>query len=236
MIFDACGGILLPCCLAALQVYTVTGEYAHAEGRKSPVVDGRVLRDISGKEMRCPILLNPPEKAIIKTVVEAFGNVVELLMICAPSCTLFANGCPVLCAVCCRVLARAYAADCLSIRNAYALIMFLTDKLYLSFLVCTLHSISFLSGQRVCGLDLLRSHNQSFVCDVNGWSFVKSSFSYHDDCAQILRNLIVLNCYSSPRHVSSTPILCGRQPPPPPPSLLSLSLAVRFLRPFLCYV
>lgn len=104
-----------------IKVYTVTGDYAHAEGRKSPTIDGRVLRDAGGKEIRCPILLTPLEKLIAKKIVSIFK-------------------------------------------------------------------------QNVCGFDLLRDHSNSFVCDVNGWSFVKQSASYHDDSANILRHLILKQC------------------------------------------
>ena len=47
-----------------IQVYTVGPNYAHAEARKSPALDGIVERDVDGKELRYPIILTAKEKQI----------------------------------------------------------------------------------------------------------------------------------------------------------------------------
>ena len=61
-------------------MYTVGPRYAHAEARKSPVVDGRVLRTPDGKEVRFPVLLSPQEKEISRMVCLAFGQKVSAVL------------------------------------------------------------------------------------------------------------------------------------------------------------
>ncbi|XP_062700954.1 inositol hexakisphosphate and diphosphoinositol-pentakisphosphate kinase 2 isoform X15 [Aedes albopictus] len=101
-----------------VKVYTVGPDYAHAEARKSPALDGKVERDSDGKEVRYPVILSNAEKLISRKVCLAFK-------------------------------------------------------------------------QTVCGFDLLRANGKSFVCDVNGFSFVKNSNKYYDDSAKILGNMIL---------------------------------------------
>ncbi|XP_049928555.1 inositol hexakisphosphate and diphosphoinositol-pentakisphosphate kinase 2 isoform X5 [Epinephelus moara] len=101
-----------------VKVYTVGPDYAHAEARKSPALDGKVERDSEGKEIRYPVMLTAMEKLVARKVCLAFK-------------------------------------------------------------------------QTVCGFDLLRANGHSYVCDVNGFSFVKNSMKYYDDCAKVLGNMVM---------------------------------------------
>ena len=101
-----------------IKVYTIGPEYAHAEARKSPSLDGKVQRSSEGKEIRYPINLTPEEKEYAKKIVERFK-------------------------------------------------------------------------QNICGFDILRAKGKSYVCDVNGWSFVKGNKKYYEDCVELLRKIIL---------------------------------------------
>ena len=46
-------------------------------------------------------------------------------------------------------------------------------------------------NQVVCGFDILRSDDQSYVCDVNGFSLVKKNEKYYNLCAASLRKIII---------------------------------------------
>lgn len=59
-------------CVCVFQVYTVGPDYAHAEARKSPALDGKVERDSEGKEVRYPVMLTAMEKLVARKVCLAF--------------------------------------------------------------------------------------------------------------------------------------------------------------------
>lgn len=101
-----------------IKVYTIGPEYAHAEARKSPSLDGKVQRSSEGKEVRYPVNLTPHEKELARKIVNTFK-------------------------------------------------------------------------QNVCGFDILRARGHSYVCDINGWSFVKGNKKYYEDCAILIRKMIL---------------------------------------------
>ena len=45
--------------------------------------------------------------------------------------------------------------------------------------------------QNICGFDILRCQGNSYVCDVNGFSFVKGNQKYYSDCTNFLRKYIL---------------------------------------------
>ena len=43
----------------------------------------------------------------------------------------------------------------------------------------------------IIACDICRVHGRSYVCDVNGFSFVKNSRKYYDDCSRVLYELML---------------------------------------------
>jgi inositol hexakisphosphate/diphosphoinositol-pentakisphosphate kinase len=53
-----------------IKVYAVGPYYMYAEARRSPTLDGVVLRNSEGKEIRFPVILTPTEKFICNRIVQ----------------------------------------------------------------------------------------------------------------------------------------------------------------------
>jgi inositol-hexakisphosphate/diphosphoinositol-pentakisphosphate 1-kinase len=148
---------MLVCCAWA--------SYAHAEARKSPVVDGKVLRTADGKEMRFPVLLTPQAWVELRHAGTLRSH--YQLHVWKPATK--------------GMCKTAWPSFSIAPKKCMC-----TQEKDVARLVVTAFK------QNVCGFDLLRSEKgQSYVMDVNGWSFVKNSRRYYDDTAGILRTCVV---------------------------------------------
>ena len=58
--------------------------------------------------------------------------------------------------------------------------------------------------QNICGFDILRCQGNSYVCDVNGFSFVKGNQKYYSDCTNFLRKYILHGLKKDNNLLSST--------------------------------
>jgi len=61
--------------------------------------------------------------------------------------------------------------------------------------------------QNVCGFDILRTDGGSYVCDVNGWSFVKGNQKYYNDCSTLIRKHLLDECGVTSANTSMMMIL-----------------------------
>lgn len=51
---------------------------------------------------------------------------------------------------------------------------------------------------------MLRCGGKTYVCDVNGFSFVKTSYKYYEDCAMQLRRIILRKLNRTLTHPSKS--------------------------------
>ena len=154
---------------ADVKVYTVGPRYAHAEARKSPVVDGKVVRTADGKEQRFPVLLTPQVGGVGQRQWQVLGGW-DLSRRNVEVHRLFSREC------------AAYQLSFSPLNPSPCPCSSLQEKEIARMVVLAF-------GQRVCGFDLLRSERgRSYVCDVNGWSFVKNSHKACGavDCCRVL--------------------------------------------------